>query len=83
MVMKSVSEQKIREDYVPNSFDTAFVFRLESKGLLKQNVPCNFSKPGIKTISCFKLLPSIRFFSPLKLLLRSKQNRVLAWQGNG
>lgn len=67
MVMKSVSEQKIREDCVPNSFDTAFVFRLELKGLLKQNVPCHFSKPGIKTISCFKLLLSIRFFFPSQI----------------
>lgn len=61
MVMKSVSGQKIRGN-MPNSFGIPFVFRLESKGLPKQNVPCNFSKLGIKTISCFKLLPSIRFF---------------------
>lgn len=49
---------------MPNSFGIPFVFRLESKGLPKQNVPCNFSKPGIKTISCFKLLPSILFLFP-------------------
>lgn len=47
---------------MPNSWGTPFVFSLESKGLLKQNGPCNFSKLGIKTISCFKLLLSIGFF---------------------
>lgn len=65
---------------MPSSFGIPFVFRLESKGLPKQDVPYNFSKLGIKTILCFKLLPSIRFLFP-KLLLGSKQNRLVAWPG--